>query len=272
MPGRRASARGGGIIRSNSDCEAASPPRLGHVSVGLALVVFTAQVAAAQGRSARSPVLTLTVQCGLEQRSSAGQPIGVSNLGLIGLEIGTHYFELPPVQTSPGPLDLILAGDAGRPSTERPNLEIEVFRLGPGTRAPALARFHSSGVSGGSENVRKLPGARFVHLISVSLSVPLDAASQRASFEQFLAELRQAGKPDEVRRFEALQTTPAMIEHLVREHQPGPYELTARYRPRPSDHWQAELRSTPLRLDILAKGRWFDAALTGRAPTRTGCE
>ena len=54
---------------------------LGHVSVGLALVVFTAQVAAAQGRSARSPVLTLTVQCGLEQRSSAGQPFHFPHFG-----------------------------------------------------------------------------------------------------------------------------------------------------------------------------------------------
>src|SRR5205085_6102729 len=159
-------------------------------------------------------MLTLTVQCGADQRSSAAQPIGVSNLGLIGLEIGMHYFGLPPIQTSPGPLDLILAGDEGRPSTERPNVEIEIIRLGPGTRAPALARFHSSGVSGGSENNRKLPGARFVHVVSVSLSVPLDAVAQRASFERFLAELRQAGKPDDVRRFETLQTTPAMIEHL----------------------------------------------------------
>ena len=246
--------------------------RLGHVSVGFALVFFTAQVAAAQVPSPRSPVLTLTVQCGTDQRSSAAQPIGVSNLGLIDLEIGIHYFELPPNQASPGPLDLILADDEGRPSTERPNLEIEITRLGSGTRAPASARFHSSGVSGGSENTRKLPGARFVHFVSVWLSVPLDAVAQRTSFEQFLAELRQAGKPDEVRRLERLQTNSATLEYLVREHQPGQYALVARYRPRPADYWRAELRSTPLRLDILPKGRWFDAALTGRAPPRTGCE
>jgi hypothetical protein len=245
--------------------------RPGHVSVGLALVFFTAQVAA-QVSSPRSPVLTLTVQCGGDQRSSAAQPIGVSNLGLIGLDIGTHYYELPPVQSSPGPLDLILAKDEGRPSTERPNVEIEITKIGLGTRAPAPARFHSFGVSGGSENSRKLPGARFVRFLSVSLGVPLDAAAQRASFEQFLAELRRTGTPDEVRRLELLQTNPATLEHLVREHQTGQYDLVARYRPRPTDHWQTELRSTSLRLDILPKGRWFDAALTGRAPTRTGCE
>ena len=244
----------------------------GHVPVGLALVCFTAQVAAAQVLSPRSPVLTLTVQCGAEQRSSAARPIGVSNLGLIGLDIGTHYFELPPVQASPGPLDLILAKDEGRPSTERPNLEIEITKIGLGTRAPAPARFHSFGVSGGSEDTRKLPGARFVHFVSVWLSVPLDAAAQRASFEQFLAELRRTGTPDEVRRLELLQTNPATLEYLVREHQTGQHELVARYRPRPTDYWQAELRSTPVRLDILPKGRWFDAALTGRAPTRTGCQ
>jgi hypothetical protein len=134
-------------------------------SVGLALALFTAQVAAAQMPSPRSPVLTIAVRCETELRSShSAQPIRVSNLGLIGLEIGTHYFELPPIQTSPGPLDLILLRDEGRPSTERPNVEIEIVRLGPGTRAPAPARFHSSGVSGGSGDSRKLAGALFVRL------------------------------------------------------------------------------------------------------------
>lgn len=241
-------------------------------SVGLALALFTAQVAAAQMPSPRSPVLTIAVRCETELRSHSAQPIRVSNLGLIGLEIGTHYFELPPIQASPGPLDLILLKDEGRPSTERPNVEIEIVRLGPGTRAPAPARLHSSGVSGGSEDSRKLAGARFVRFISAWLSVPLDAIAQRRSFEQFLGEMRRAGKPDEVRRFEILQTNPAMIEYLVREHQPGEYELGARFRPRPADYWQAELRSAPLRLDILPKGRWFDALLSGRPPTRTGCE
>ena len=241
-------------------------------SLGLALALVTAQTAAAQSPSVRPPVLTLTVQCGADQRSSAAGPIGVSNVGLIGLEIGTHYFELPPIQTSPGPLDLILARDEGRPSTERPNLEIEIARLGPGTRSSAAARFHSSGGSGGSENIRRLPGARFVHLRSVWLTLPLDPAAQRASFDQFLAELRRAGSSDELRRLETLQTNPAMLDYFVREHQPGQYELVGRYRPRPGDYWQAELRSAPLRLDILPKGRWFDAVITGRAPPRTGCE
>jgi hypothetical protein len=244
----------------------------GAQPIGLALVVLTAQVAAAQGPSGRPPVLTVGVRCEAELWSPAAGPVRLSNLGLIGLEIGTHYFDVPPVQTSPGPLDLILVKDEGRPSTERPNLEIEIAKLGPGARAPALARFHSSGVSGGSEYRGKLSGARFVHAISVWLSVPLDEAAQRTSFEQFLDELRRAGKPNEARRFELLQTNRAMLEHLVREHQPGQYELAARYRPRPSDYWQGELRSAPLRLDVLPKGRWFDPLLTGRSPTGGGCE
>jgi hypothetical protein len=217
-------------------------------------------------------VLTLTVQCGADQRSSATTPIGVSNLELIGLEVGTHYFTLPPDQASPGPLDLTLANDEGRRSAGRPNLEIEIVKLGPGTRTPTPVRWHSFGVSGGSENSRRRPGARYAQLISVWLTVPVDAAARHASFEQFLAELRQAGKADEIRRFEQLQTNQALVDHFVREHQPGQYELMARYRPRPGDYWQAELVSAPLRLDILSKGRWFDAALTGRAPMRTGCE
>src|SRR5262249_34175726 len=130
----------------------------------------------------------------------------------------------------------------------------------------------SSGGSGGTETSRKLPGARYAQLISVWLTVPLDAAAQRASFEQFLAELRQAGKAMEAQRFEQLGANPALLDRLVREHQAGQYELVARYRPRPGDYAQAELRSLPLRLDILSRGRWFDAMLSGSAPARTGCE
>jgi hypothetical protein len=244
----------------------------GARSVGLALLVLTAQVAAAQEPSGRAPVLTVGVRCEAGLRSAAAGPIRVSNIGLVDLEIGTHYFEMPPIQTSPGPLDLILLKDEGRPSTDRPNLEIEVVKLGSGARAPAPARFHSSGVSGGSEYRDKLPGARFVHAISVWLTIPLDEAAQRASFEQFLDELRRAGKPDEARRFELLQANRAVLEPLMREHQPGQYELLARYRPRPSDYWQGELRSAPLRLDVLPKGRWFDPLLTGRSPTGGRCE
>ncbi len=202
----------------------------------------------------------------------AAGPLRVSNLGLIGLEIGMHYFEVPPVQTSPGPLDLILAKDEGRPSTEQPNVEIEIVKLGAGARVPSPARFHSSGVSGGSEYRDKQPGARFAHAISVWLDVPLDEIAQRTSFEQFLDELRKAGKLDVARRYELFRGNRALLEYLVREHQPGEYEVRARYRPRPSDYWQGELRSVPLRLDIVPKGRWFDPLLTGRAPTGGGCE
>jgi len=238
----------------------------------LTLVLPLAQVVSAQAPATRASILTLTVQCGAEARVSTTGPIGVSNLGLIRLEAGTHYFTLPPNQTSPGPLDLILRKDEGRAATAPPNLDIEVSRLGPGTsRTPVPAHFHSFGVSGGTETSRKLPGARYAQLISVWLSVPLESAAQRASFEQFLAELRQAGKATEAQRFEQLGTNPALLDHLVREHQPGQYELVARYRPRPGDYAQAELRSLPLRIDILSKGRWFDAMLSGRAPERTGC-
>jgi hypothetical protein len=242
-------------------------------SIGLALLVFAVRVAAEQGPSGRPPVLTLGVRCQAELRSPAAGPIRVSNLGLIGLEIGTHYFEIPSVQTSPGPLDLILANDEGRPSTERPNLEIEIFKIGPGARVPASARFHSSGVSGGSEYRDKLPGARFVHAISVWLAIPLDEVAQRASVEHFLDELQRAGKLEEARRFDLLRTNRTLREHLVREHQPGQYEVSARFRPRPSDYWQRELRSTSLRLDILSKGRWFDPLVTARrSPTNGDCE
>jgi hypothetical protein len=244
----------------------------GARSVCVALLGFAAQVAVAQGPSGRSPVLTLGVRCGAELRPPAAGAIRVSNLGLIGLEIGIDYFEVPPVQTSPGPLDLILAKDDGRPSTEQPNLEIEIVRLDHGARVPAPARFHSSGVSGGSQYRDKLPGARFVRAISVWLAVPLDETAQRTSFQEFLNELRRAGKLDEARRFEGFRTNQAMIENLVREHQPGQYELSARFRPRPSDYWRGALRSGPLRLDILAKGRWFDALSTGRSPAGGECE
>ena len=240
--------------------------------IGLALAVVSGQVGGVQAAVQHRQALTLGVRCPSGLRSSSVAAVPVSNLGLIELEAGMHYFDVPPVQTSPGPLDLILTRDEGRPSTEQPNLEIEVVTLGPAGRVPVAARFHSTGVSGGTEYHDKLPSARFVHAISVSFSVPLEETSQRASFAQFLDELRRAGKSDEARRLEPFQTNRAMLEQLVREHQPGQYELTARYRPRPADYSQAEFKSAPLRLDILAKGRWFDALLAGRSPPAGGCE
>jgi hypothetical protein len=237
------------------------------------LAELSTLVAAATAVAAPPPVLRLAVSCGAAARASDGGPVRVGNLGLIGLEIGMHYFDLPPVQTSPGPLDLILAGDEGRPSSQPPNLELTATSVAGSARAPVVVRLHSSGVSGGSEYHGKLPGARFVHAISVWLTIPLDPSAQRASVEQFLDELRRAGKAEEARRFESmLQGNRMLREQLAREQRPGAYELVARYRPRPGDHWPGELRSAPLRLDIVAKGRWFDALLTGRAPTGPVCE
>jgi len=218
-------------------------------------------------------VLRLTVNCAGDARTSDGGPIRVGNLGLIGLEIAMHYFDLPPVQASPGPLDLILAGDEGRPSTERPNLELAAASVTGSARGPIAPRVNSSGTSGGTEYHGKLPGARFVHAISVWLTIPLDEAAARASVQQFLDELRRTGKSEEARRFESmLQGNRMLRDQLAREQRPGEYELVAGYRPRPGDHWQGELRSAPLRLDVLAKGRWFDALLTGRTPPASGCE
>src|SRR5689334_15360464 len=147
--------------------------------IGLALAVVGGQVGGAPAVVEHPPVLTLGVRCPSGLRSSSVAPVRVSNLGLIGLEVGMHYFDVPPVQTSPGPLDLILTKDEGRPSTEQPNLEIEVVRFAPAGLVPVPARFHSTGVSGGTEHHDKLPSARFVHAISMSFSVPLSETSQR---------------------------------------------------------------------------------------------
>jgi hypothetical protein len=245
----------------------------GRAQVLALLAGLSPLVAAASAAPATPPVLRLTVSCAGAARTSDSGPIRVSNLGLIGLEVAMHYFDLPPVQASPGPLDLILAGDEGRPSAERPNLELAATSVAGSARGPIVVRVHSSGVSGGSEYHGKLPGARFVHAISVWLTIPLDEVAARASVQQFLDELQRAGRSEEARRFESmLQSNRMLREQLAREQRPGEYELVARYRPRPDDHWQGELRSAPLRLDVLAKGRWFDALLTGRASPDGGCE
>jgi hypothetical protein len=183
-----------------------------------------------------------------------------------------HYFDVPPDQTSPGPLDLILLDDEGRAASAPPNVQIDVVALRGSGRLTVPARFQSSGASGGTEYRDRLPNARVVHAISVWLTVPLDEASRRAGFARFLDELHQSGRSDEARRFEALQNNRMVLDQLAREQQAGQYEVRAHYLPRRTDYWQTELHSTPLRLDIVSKGRWFDSLLTGRPPTDGGCQ
>jgi len=242
------------------------------LGLALALVAAAASGAAGQGPGGRSPVLTIAVSCRGLLRTAAGGPVRVSNLGPIALEIGMHYFEVPPDQTSPGPLDLILVGHGGVPGARPPNLEVRLVALAGGARAPVAARVQPSGVSGGTEHRDRLPGARFLKAVSAWLTIPLSEAAQRASVEALVEALRRAGRPEEAGRVEQLvAASPALREQLVQEHEPGAYEIVARYRPRRGDYWPTELTSASLTLEVVHKGSSLDP-LVGRPAAPVGCE